>query len=167
VLALENLYCAELALGDYDSVLASVSDLLTSTKNLQTLVGYESLSTEGKVFNLQRSEIDRLLVTAYQWAGAAAIGKKDWALAEDYLHKALEIEPRRMTAIWLLANLQDLRGNREAGDKLRASILEIKPKARPFLENAAAWATLYFHNDKMTLLPSLYLGAALPSVPNS
>lgn len=156
---------ATIALGQFDAARAKLDGLLAATNRMENLLGYRSVSTEGVEFYMQRLEVDRLLVTACQLQGAAALGAGNDKLAEEWLALALRIEPNRVTARWLQANLLDRRGDRAAADALRASILELKPKAKPFLENATAWSSLYFGADKVTVLPSLYLPGGLPETP--
>jgi len=115
------------------------------------------VTTEGAEIRLSDEEMRFLRSTAYMLRGAAALARDDSATAERMARESLEIDPTRLSAIALQADIATRRGDAATASQLNATIQELQFHARPYKETANAYARLSLADATVKIVPSHYI----------
>lgn len=152
-----NIAFIEIAQGDPDSAANRLAILLAPGGLLAEDTVFSTTTSDGKALILGDEETRFLRSTGLLLAGCAALARNDVDGAEGFGNQALEISPTRLTALSLLADIAERRGNVAEAARLRASIIDLQFTADPYMETANAFATLSLAGSVPKVAPSLYM----------
>ncbi len=152
-----NIAFIEIAQGDPDSAANRLAILLAPGGLLAEDAVFPTTTSDGKALILGDEETRFLRSTGLLLAGCAALARNDVDGAEGFGNQALEISPTRLTALSLLADIAERRGNVAEAARLRASIIDLQFTADPYMETANAFATLSLAGPVPKIAPSLYI----------
>ena len=152
-----NIAFIEIAQGNPDSAAARLAILLAPGGMLADDTVFTTTTSDGKALVLGDNETRFLRSSGIMLAGCAALARNDLDGAERLGKMALELSPTRLTALSLLADIAERRGNAAEAARLRASIVNLQFTADPYMETANAFATLSLAGPAPKVTPSLYI----------
>ena len=152
-----NLAFIEIAQGNPDSAAARMANLLAPGGILADDMVLRTVTSEGLPLELDAAESALLRSYAFELAGSAALARNDLNGAQRSGKKALELSPTRLTALALLADIAERRGNAAEAARLRASIVDLQFSGRSYMELACSIATLSLAGPAPKVNPSLYV----------
>ena len=152
-----NLAFIEIAQGNPDSAAARMANLLAPGGILADDMVLRTVTSEGLPLELDAAESALLRSYAFELAGSAALARNDLDGAQRSGKKALELSPTRLTALALLADIAERRGNAAEAARLRASIVDLQFSGRSYMELAGSIATLSLAGPAPKVNPSLYV----------
>ena len=152
-----NIAFIEIAQGDPDSAANRLAILLAPDGLLAEDTVFTTTTSDGKALVLGDEETRFLRATGLMLSGCAALARNDLDGAERFGKQALEISPTRLTALSLLADIAERRGDAAEAARLRASIVDLQFTADPYMETANAFATLALGGPAPKVNPSLYI----------
>ena len=152
-----NLAFIEIAQGNPDSAAARMANLLAPGGILADDMVLRTATSEGLPLELDAAESALLRSYAFELAGSAALARNDLDGAQRSGKKALELSPTRLTALALLADIAERRGNAAEAARLRASIVDLQFSGRSYMELACSIATLSLAGPAPKVNPSLYV----------
>lgn len=159
VLAVMNMNLAfiEIAQGNPDSAAARMANLLAPGGILADDMVLRTVTSEGLPLELDAAESALLRSNGIVLAGSAALARNDLDGAQRSGKKALELSPTRLTALALLADIAERRGNAAEAARLRASIVDLQSSGHSYMELAGSIATLSLAGPAPKVNPSLYV----------
>jgi len=152
-----NLAFIEIAQGNPDSAAARMANLLAPGGILADDMVLRTVTSEGLPLELDAAESALLRSNGIVLAGSAALARNDLDSAQRSGKKALELSPTRLTALALLADIAERRGNAAEAARLRASIVDLQSSGHSYMELAGSIATLSLAGPAPKVNPSLYV----------
>ena len=152
-----NIAFTEIALGHPDKADERLNLLLDQGGWLGPRAVLSTVTTEGAAMQLSDEEFRFLRSTAFMLRGSAALARDDGATAEYMAREALAIDPTRLTAIGLLADIATRRGDSATATRLNESIRDLQFSSRPYKETANAYARLSLADATVKIVPSHYI----------
>jgi|GEM_PF-2468668 len=152
-----NLAFVEIALGHPDAADDRLASLLEAGSWLDGRTVLSAVTTEGANIQLTDEEMRFLRSTAYMLRGAAALARDDIATADRMARLSLEIDPTRLSALALRADIATRRGDAAAVSQLNETIQDLQFAARPYKETANAYARLSLATPTVKVVPSHYI----------
>jgi tetratricopeptide (TPR) repeat protein len=152
-----NLAFIEIAQGNPDSAAARMANLLAPGGILADDMVLRTVTSEGLPLELDAAESALLRSNGIVLAGSAALARNDLDSAQRSGKKALELSPTRLTALALLADIAERRGNAAEAARLRASIVDLQSSGHAYMELAGSIATLSLAGPAPKVNPSLYV----------
>jgi tetratricopeptide (TPR) repeat protein len=152
-----NLAFIEIALGHPAAADERVAMLLEPGSGLDARTILTAVTTEGAEIRLSDEEMRFLRSTAYMLRGAAALARDDSATAERMARESLEIDPTRLSAIALQADIATRRGDAATASQLNATIQELQFHAQPYKETANAYARLSLADATVKIVRRHYI----------
>ena len=149
-----NLAFIDIALGHPNEADERVALLLEPGSWLDGRTELMTVTTEGVWIRLRDEEMRFLRSTAYMLRGAAALALNDGATADRMAGESLRIDPTRLSAIALRADIATRRGDTATARQLNATIQDLQFDSRPYKETANAYARLSLADATVKIVPS-------------